>query len=88
MDKVFIIAIFATLLFSIIKFIEMRYLEKEKKPLKFIVRDTIIVFLSSTVASFSFFYLENYISDFFNIVTETKTLNTNATQIFTDAPGF
>lgn len=88
MDKVFIIAIFATLLFSIIKFIEMRYLEKEKKPLKFIVRDTIIVFLSCTLATFSFFYLENYISDFFNIVTETKTLNTNATQIFTDAPGF
>ena len=66
----------------------MRYLDKEKKPLKFIVRDTIIVFLSSTVATLSFFYLENYISDFFNIVTETKTLNTNATQIFTDAPGF
>lgn len=88
MDKVFIIAIFTTLLFSIIKFIEMRYLDKEKKPLKFIVRDTIIVFLSSVVATLSFFYLENYISDFFNIVTETKTLNTNATQIFTDAPGF
>ena len=88
MDKVFIIAIFTTLLFSIIKFIEMRYLDKEKKPLKIIVRDTIIVFLSSVVATLSFFYLENYISDFFNIVTETKTLNTNATQIFTDAPGF
>lgn len=88
MEKVFIVAIFATILFSIIKFIELRYLEKEQKPLKFVVRDTIIVFLSCLVSSFSFFYLENYISDFFNIVTETKTLNTNATQIFTDAPGF
>lgn len=88
MDKVFIIAIFTTLLFSIVKFIEMRYLEKEKKPLKFFVRDVIIVFLSSIAAAFSFFYLENYISDFFNIVTETKTLNTNSTEIFTGVPEF
>lgn len=66
----------------------MRYLEKEKKPLKFFVRDAIIVFLSGVASTFSFFYLETYISDFFNIVTETTTLNTNATQIFTDSPGF
>jgi hypothetical protein len=88
MDKVFIISIFVTLLFCVIKFIEMRYLEKDTKPLKFFVRDAIIVFLSGVASTFSFFYLENYISDFFNIVTETKTLNTNATEIFTDSPGF
>ena len=88
MDKVFIISTFITIIFCIVKFIEMRYLEKEKKPLKFFVRDAIIVFLSGVASTFSFFYLETYISDFFNIVTETTTLNTNATQIFTDSPGF
>jgi hypothetical protein len=88
MEKVFIIPIFITILFCIIKFIELKYLEKDTKPLKFFVRDAIIVFLSGLVSTFSFFHLENYISDFFNIVTETKTLNTNATQIFTDSPGF
>lgn len=88
MEKVFIIPIFVTLLFCVIKFIEMRYLEKETKPLKYFVRDAIIVFLSGVASTFSFFHLENHISDFFNMVTETKTLNTNATEIFTDSPGF
>jgi hypothetical protein len=88
MEKVFIISIFVTVLFCIVKFIEMRYLEKETKPLKYFVRDAIIVFLSGLASTFAFFYLETSISEFFNIVTETKTLDTNSTQIFTDTPGF
>lgn len=88
MEKVFVISILVTVLFCIVKFIEMKYLDKETKPLKVVVRDAIIVFVSSIAATFSFFHLEHSINDFLNIITETKTLNTNATQIFTDEPGF
>ena len=88
MDNIFVISTILAVLFFAIKFIEMKYLDKEDKPLKFMVRDTIIVFCCGLLSTFGYFYLETYINDFFNIVTETKTLNTNATQIFTDEPGF
>lgn len=90
MEQVFIIAIATILLFSAIKIVETKYLDKtgEKKPLKLIVRDVIIVFVSVVTASFGYFTFQNQIRDFFNIVTETPTLNTATTQIFTDTPGF
>ena len=88
MEKVFVMSIFITFLFCVFKFLEMKYLEKEWKPLKFVVRDAIIVFICGSIASFVFIHLDSSISDFFNVVTDNKTLNTNAVQIFTDAPGF
>lgn len=90
MEQVFIIAIATVLLFSVVKIVETKYLDKngEKKPLKLIVRDVVIVFASSLTATFVYFTFQNQIRDFFNIVTETPTLNTATTQIFTDTPGF
>lgn len=88
MENLFLFAIFTTILFVLLKLVEMKYLEKEFKPLKYIVRDAVIVFSSSLGAAYGFFYMKGSISDFFNIVTENKTLNMEATQIFTDTPGF
>lgn len=88
MEKVFGIAVLVTLLFSITKFLEMKYLEKEWKPLKSVVRDAVIVFICTFASGFVIFEMNGSINDFFNVVTETKTLNPAATQVFTDDPGF
>ena len=88
MESLFLFAIFTTILYVLIKLAEMKYLEKEFKPLKYIVRDAVIVFGSALGAAYGFFYMKGSFSDFFNIVTENKTLNMEATQIFTDTPGF
>ena len=88
MENLFLIAMFATILFLLIKFIEMKYLEKEMKPMKVIVRDGLIVFVSAILASYGFHYSNSSISDFFNVITENKVMNADATQIFTDTPGF
>jgi RsiW-degrading membrane proteinase PrsW (M82 family) len=88
MENIFIIAFLVTLFFTAFKFFESKYLEKEEKPLKVIVRDAIIVFVCSVASGVIYFNCEEYIRDFFNAVTETKVLNANNTQIFTDAPGF
>jgi hypothetical protein len=88
MENLFLIAMITTVLFIGIKFIEMKYLEKEMKPLKELVRDGLVVFVSTIVASYGFVYSNSSINDFFNIITENKVMNTNTTQIFTDNPGF
>jgi len=88
MEKAFVISTLITFLFCLFKFIEMKYLDKDFKPLKIIVRDAIYVFICSLCATFIYFTMDGNICDFLNVLTDTKTLNTGATQIFTDEPGF
>jgi hypothetical protein len=88
MENLFLFAIFTTILFIALKILEMKYLEEEMKPLKFIVRDAVMVFAASMAAAVLRFYIKGSFADFINVVTENKTLNLEATQIFTDAPGF
>ena len=88
MDNLFLFAIFTTAFFVLLKIVEMKTLEKELKPLKYIVRDAVMAFAASLAAAFATFHMRSSVSDFLNIVTENKVLSTETTQIFTDAPGF
>jgi len=82
------LAAFVTLMFSVMKFVEMKYVDKESKPMKLFVRDSIIVFICTLLSSYLFFSFDGYISDFFNVVTDSKVINPANTQVFTDVPGF
>ena len=86
----FIVAFFITLLFALVKFGEYKFLQKEeeKTPLKDIVRDLLIVLVSSLAGSYIYFNFQDSINEFFNVVTDSKVLNTAATQVFTDKPTF
>ena len=46
MDNIFIIAAIISIIFVIGKFIEMRFIEKESKPLKLLIRDALLVYIS------------------------------------------
>jgi hypothetical protein len=90
MEHALIVAIMTTAIFAVMKFAEMRFLDKanEKRPLKIIVRDVAIVFASSLAAGFAFFNMNGQISEFFNTITDAKVIPSGAPQVFTDAPGF
>ena len=88
MEKIIIFAILSCILFCLLKFIEMKYLEKEFKPLKTIIRDAMIVFVSAFVSGYMILESGSYISEFFNVVTENKGLKLADAKIFTDTPGF
>jgi hypothetical protein len=66
----------------------MKFVDKEWKPLKSIIRDAFFVFISSAVGGFLLFQVDSSVTDFLNLVTENKSFNMNTTQIFTDEPGF
>ena len=76
MTQNIIIGIVVSVLFVIIKFIEMR-ISGERPPLKFIVKDAFIVLLSSVTISYA--------------VSKYNFLNVNALieqKVFTDSPNF
>lgn len=67
MNNTIITAIFVSLLFILFKIIESRFIEKNDKPMKELIRDTLIVSISTLIAVYS---IENlYVSS----VIETST---------------
>ena len=77
MSNIFINATVISVIFIIIKFFEMRFIEKENKPLKIMIRDTLGVFSSVVIADF--------LLKQFNPVIHTFG---GSTQVFTDNPNF
>ena len=88
MEKVFLFAIGVTILFSILKFAEMKWIDNEIKPLKLFVRDVIMVFVSAFGCALVLLKFSTNIDDFISILTNVKTLNPDTTQIFTGVPDF
>jgi hypothetical protein len=80
MQNSFIIAAIVSILFFVVKVVEMKYVEKEDKPLKLLLRDTLIVYFSVVCG----FFLFEKVNPMINI-TDAKT---GVTQVFTDNPGF
>jgi hypothetical protein len=80
MDNIFIFAGIIAIIFLIIKFIEMRFVEKESKPLKLLIRDTLVVYVSVVCGHF--------ILDQLKPVMQNAGEGTNVTPVFTDNPGF
>lgn len=80
MDNIFIIAMVISIVFLISKFIEMRFIDNESKPLKLLIRDTLLVYFS--VIS-GYFIMEQL-----KPVLETVGENISAPQVFTDNPEF
>jgi len=52
MQNIFVIAAIISIIFFIIKFIEMRFVDKESKPLKYLIRDSLLVYFSVISGNF------------------------------------
>jgi len=81
MDNIFIIAAVISATFFIAKFIEMRFVEKENKPLKLLIRDSLLVYFSVIIANFILEQLKPMIQN-------AGGNGHNVTPIFTDNPVF
>jgi len=78
MEKYIIHSGIIAFIYLLMKFVEMRIVIKETKPIKELVRDTIIVYLSAMVGL--------YIIDEF--MPSGETIKKSVTNVFTDHPGF
>jgi hypothetical protein len=78
MDNIFIIAAIISIVFLIVKFFEMRYVEKESKPIKILIRDALLVYFSVVLSHF--------------LIKQVNPImhkgGSHVTPVFTDNPGF
>ncbi len=80
MNNIFVVAAIISITFIIAKFIEMRFIEKESKPLKYLIRDSLLVYFSVIVGYF--------ISDQLKSVAQSGGENSKSLPVFTDNPEF
>jgi hypothetical protein len=79
MNNIFLTAGLVAGIFFIIKFIEMRFIEKESKPLKLLIRDSLVVYVSVVGGDFIVEQLQPF------IVGENVVLTPG---VFVDNPSF
>ena len=84
MENPIMISIAATVLFVVAKLIEMKFDDNETKPMKFLVRDSLIVFVCAFVPTFAFFQMSGTVSELIG----GPTVAGAPMQIFTDMPEF
>lgn len=79
MDNIFLVAGIISVIFFITKFLEMRYIDNEPKPLKLLIRDALVVYVSVVIGSFVLDQLNSVIN---------KTVAPACPLAFTDNPPF
>lgn len=79
MTNVFVVSAIISITFLVAKFLEMRFVERESKPLKFLIRDALLVYFSVILA---YFFMDQ-INPIMNGGTNKKF-----TPVFTDNPAF
>ena len=80
MDNIFLGAGIISVLFFIGKFLEMKYIDNEPKPLKLLIRDTLLVYVSVVLGCFIGNQLKPIIND--------SNLPNTTPMAFTDNPPF
>lgn len=80
MNNIFIIAAVVAIIFLLIKFLEMRFVEKESKPIKLLFRDALLVYFSVLIGHFTLEQLK--------ATSQIGGGATSAPLVFTDNPGF
>ena len=87
MDSIVSIVLATTVFYIVVKIIEMKFIQKEMRPMKELMRDSAVVALSCGVAVFSVMTLNKPVGGFIDAITE-KTAIPDAANVFTGDPGF
>ena len=80
MENIFALGAIISIIYFLCKFIEMRFILKEVKPLKVLIRETLHVYVSVIIGLF--------IANQFNIMKGAVNTMTGGVNVFVDNPGF
>ena len=72
-------SVIVSVVFFIFKFIEMRFINKEARPIKDLVKDTLVVFIASMISG--------YLMDQFKLGSLIDNVK-EIPKVFTNEPGF
>jgi hypothetical protein len=80
MDNIFVLGALMSIIYFLCKFIEMRFILKEVKPLKFLIRETLHVYISVIIGLF--------VANQFNLMKNAVNTMKGGVNVFVDNPEF
>jgi RsiW-degrading membrane proteinase PrsW (M82 family) len=84
--KMFVIGLVVAVVYFLLKFMEMRFVDPEnQKPVKVLIRDCIMVCISTVIGLFVLNQFENIGS---SSASSSSGAGGGAAAVFTDTPGF
>jgi len=84
-NNIFIVAAVIAFIFLLAKFLEMRFVDKENKPVKLLFRDALLVYFSVICG---YYILEQFKTNIQSGGGLAAVAGPIATPVFTDNPGF
>jgi len=87
-NHLFLFAVYTAILFFIARMVEMKFVKHEMLPLKEVISDVVLVIGCSIVASYGYGYSSQFFGNLINFMTENKTVEMGAPEIFTNVPEF
>ena len=88
MEQELILAALVTLMYCVVRFLDMKYVDKEVKPLKEVARDAVMVFIAATVGGYVFNTFKGPLGHMFSVVTNNPIGDLASTTVYTNDPGF
>lgn len=85
MKTVILTAVITSVIYLILKVIEIKFIEKTEVNIKLIIKDTLLVFFSVISGHFIFTQIKPLMN---GIVSEETSATTPKVQVFTDHPSF
>jgi len=80
MENIFALGAVISIIYVLCKLIEMRFILKEVKPLKFLIRETLHVYISVVIGLF--------VANQFNLIKNTVDTMKGGVNVFVDNPEF
>lgn len=80
MENIFVLSTLISIVYFLAKFIEMRFVLKDIKPLKYLIRETLLVYVSTATGLF--------VANQFDMMRTTANSVGGGVSVFVDNPGF
>jgi hypothetical protein len=80
MENIFVLSTLIAIVYFLAKFIEMRFVLKEIKPLKVLIRETLLTYISTVIGLF--------IANQFDMMKTAVNAIGGGVNVFVDNPGF
>ncbi len=80
MENIFVLSTLISIVYFLAKFLEMRFVLKDIKPLKFLIRETLLVYVSTATGLF--------VANQFDMMKTVANSVGGGVSVFVDNPGF
>jgi len=88
MEQELILACLVALVYCVLRILDMKYIDREMKPIKEIARDALMVFIAAFGGGYIYNLFKTPLGNMFSAITNNPIGDMTGTTVYTNDPGF